>query len=225
MTATIELGTGDVRAPRAAWRPFALAVMGAAVLVTTGVGVFATLSASANNITPQAVDSGTLELSLADNGAGFSQLVSKIAPGDVDNRYVTLTNSGSLAGQALTLSTTATGTANLIADGSSPSTTKGLRIGVTSCSVAWSAAAGTCAGTTTSVLSPTALSSMTTPQTIIAGSIAVSQSVYLRISVSLPEQSETTVNGVLPANTVQGGSVDITYTFVEAQRAANTTNS
>lgn len=225
MVATTRVSKKDAHTSRAAWRPFALALLGTAVLVTTGVGVFATLSARVNNVVPQAVDSGTLKLSLTDNGVGFSQSITNMAPGDVVNRHVTLTNSGSLVAQTLTLSTAATGTATLITDGSSPSTTKALRISVVSCSVAWNAATGTCAGTATSVLSPTVLSTMTNPQTIIAGSIAVSQVVYLQISVSLPDQSEETVNGVLPAETVQGGAVEITYSFVEAQRVASTTNS
>jgi hypothetical protein len=48
---------------------------------------------------------------------------------------------------------------------------------------------------------------------------------YLQMSISLPDQNETTVNGALPANTVQGGSVNVTYTFDLAQRTATTTNS
>jgi hypothetical protein len=45
------------------------------------------------------------------------------------------------------------------------------------------------------------------------------------MKVELPDQNETTVNGVLPANTVQGGSVNVTYTFDLAQRLATSTNS
>lgn len=41
----------------------------------------------------------------------------------------------------------------------------------------------------------------------------------------LPDQNETTVNGTLPANTIQGLSTNLTYTFTETQRAATTTNS
>jgi hypothetical protein len=48
---------------------------------------------------------------------------------------------------------------------------------------------------------------------------------FLQVRIELPNQNETTVNGNLPANTVQGGSVDITYTFDLAQRVAVTTNS
>jgi hypothetical protein len=48
---------------------------------------------------------------------------------------------------------------------------------------------------------------------------------YLKMSLQLPDQIETTANGVFPPNTVQGGSVAITYTFDFAQRVATTTNS
>jgi hypothetical protein len=45
------------------------------------------------------------------------------------------------------------------------------------------------------------------------------------MKMELPDQNETTINGVYPTNTVQGGSVNITYTFDLAQRVATTTNS
>jgi hypothetical protein len=45
------------------------------------------------------------------------------------------------------------------------------------------------------------------------------------MKIELPNQNETTVNGVFPANTVQNGSVNVTYTFDLAQRATSTTNS
>jgi hypothetical protein len=48
---------------------------------------------------------------------------------------------------------------------------------------------------------------------------------YLQISMQLPDQSETTVNGVPPTPTIQGGAVYITYTFNYAQRIAQTLNS
>lgn len=210
---------------RAAWRPIALAVIGASVLITSGVGVFATLSASVNNVTPQVVDSGTLVLSLDDSGVGFSESISKLAPGDVANRYVTLTNSGSLEGKDLTFNTDSTGTATLITDGASPATTKALKVSITRCSVAWTPATGVCSGTSTTLLSPTTLAAAETSQTLISGSISVDQEIFLQISIELPGQSETTVNGVLPASTVQGGAVDVTFTFIESQRDATTTNS
>jgi hypothetical protein len=48
---------------------------------------------------------------------------------------------------------------------------------------------------------------------------------YLQVKIELPNQDETTINGNFPSNTVQEGSVNITYTFDLAQRVAVTTNS
>ena len=45
------------------------------------------------------------------------------------------------------------------------------------------------------------------------------------MKITLPDQNETTVNGAVPSNTVQGGAVAVTYTFDLAQRLATTTNS
>lgn len=225
MTIAIESDRERTRRAGPAWRPIALAVIGASALITTGVGVFATLSASVNNVTPQAVDSGTLVLSVDNNGAGFSQEIANLAPGDLVNRFVTLTNSGSLEGKNLTFETAATGSATLVADGVSPATTKALKVSVTRCSVAWTSATGTCSGTTSTLLSPTTLGAVATAQTLISGSLAVDEEVHLRISTELPGQSEVTVNGVPPLVTIQGASVNVTYTFVESQRTAETTNS
>lgn len=209
---------------RSIWKPIALATIGVATLVSSGVGVFATLQAEVSNVTPKAVDSGTLKLSMANNGAGFSQAITNLAPGDIVNRFVTLENSGTLDGQVLTLQTASTGSQNLITDGAAPSTTKALRLGVASCSVAWNPTTGACSGTETELLASTALSVAATTQTLLAGAVNSSDEIYLRIRVALPDQNETTVNGVLPANTVQGENVNLTYTFGIAQRNAQTTN-
>ncbi|MEN9801935.1 MAG: hypothetical protein RLZ37_1060 [Actinomycetota bacterium] len=225
MAITIEkVDTGD-RKKRAAWRPIALAVIGASVLITTGVGVFATLSASVNNVTPQAVNSGTLELSLSDNGAGFSNQIANLAPGDIVNRFVTLVNSGSLEGKDLTFSVASTGSTALITDGASPATTKALKVSVERCTIAWTPSTGACGGTTTTLLAPTTLAAAASSQNLISGAVDVAEEIYLLIKVELPDQSETTVNGVPPAFTVQGGAVDVTYTFIQSQRVAETTNS
>jgi hypothetical protein len=48
---------------------------------------------------------------------------------------------------------------------------------------------------------------------------------YLQMKIELPDQNETTINGALPANTVQGGAVDVTYTFDLKQRLSTVTNS
>lgn len=90
----------------------------------------ATLNATTANVTPEQVTTGTLKLSMDDTGAGFGQPIANLAPGDVVNRYVSLTNGGTLDAQALTLQVAATGASELVTDGSS---TKALRVSVAQC--------------------------------------------------------------------------------------------
>ena len=69
----------------------------AALLATAGV--YAGLSATATG--SESVSSGTLNLTLSpDVGVGFSNFTGKMAPGDTDNVYVNLNNTGSLASAA-----------------------------------------------------------------------------------------------------------------------------
>ncbi|ATE53797.1 MULTISPECIES: TasA family protein [Actinosynnema] len=210
------------RTRRSVWRPVAFAAIGGSVLVAMGVGVYATLLATAANVTPESVTDGTLRLTMAAQGAGFDQAVTNVAPGDTINRYVDLTNSGTLDGQAMTLQVAATGASTLITDGAS---TRALRVSVTSCNGGtWNPTTGVCSGTTAALLAATPLSSLTSNASLIAGSISAGSVQRLRVSLNLPDQNETTVNGALPANTVQGQSVNLTYTFGQTQRTATTSN-
>ena len=84
---------------RIAGRPLLAATVAATGLALTTTGVYAALNATAFNSTAQAAGSGTLRLTLADNGAGFVQAVGNLAPGDVVNRHVSLTNAGTPAHQ------------------------------------------------------------------------------------------------------------------------------
>jgi len=192
--------------------------------MTAGFGVWASLDATAFNTTPQDVSSGTLSLDLADNGAGFTSSITNIAPGDVVNRYVDLTNDGDLAAQGLTVAVDSTGSdPTLVTDG----TTQALRVTVKSCSTTWDTSDGTCqsAGTISPLLAAMPLSGLSSAQSLISGAIAVNETEHLQVSVSLPDQSESTVNGAVPGTTVQGKSATLTYTFQESQRTATTTNS
>jgi hypothetical protein len=208
-----------------AWRPLAAAVAGGAILVTTGFGVWASLNATAFNTSPQAISSGTLALTMAANGNGFSQAITNMAPGDVVNRYVDLTNSGNLDAQGLTLGIVATGSSALITDGTTPATTKALKVSVNSCSGSWAPTTGVCTGSTTALLPATTLSSFSTAQSLISGAIAKSAVTHLQVSVQLPDQTETTANGATPTTTIQGQTANLTYTFTESQRTATNTNS
>jgi hypothetical protein len=194
----------------------AFALLGLAV---TGVGVYAALNATAFNTSAQTVSSGTLKLSYADNGAGFTTAISNMAPGDQVNRYVDLSNNGSLAARNLTLSASDGTPTKLSTDA-----TNGLHVTVTSCSTAWVAATGLCPlGTTSVLLNNASVSSLSSASTLVSGALAASYS--LQFSVTLPDQSETTQNGTLPVGTIQGLSASMTWTFGESQRAATTTNS
>jgi hypothetical protein len=194
------------------------------VAAIAGQSVIASLNATAFNTTAQAVNSGTMKIELANNGNGFSQSIANLVPGDVVNRYVTLTNSGSIDGIGLTLKTAQTGTPSLISDGVSPSTTKALTLTVTSCPVAWDVATGACASPTVE-LAATPIGSLTSATGLTSSTLASSAPRYLQMKITLPDQNETTVNGAVPSNTVQGGAVAVTYTFDLAQRLATTTNS
>ncbi len=202
----------------------AVALIGVSALSVGANGVYATLNAEANNVTPQIADSGTLSLTLgAGSGStGFASKVENLAPGDVSNRYVDLSNGGTLASTALSLDVAATGTPALITDAG---TSKALRVSVKSCSVAWDAVTGDCTGVTKTELAAAPLASLATahPFTATTG-LTAGGTTRLQVSVSLPDQNEVTVNGVAPVNTVQGGSVDLTYSFTEAQAAPATTH-
>ena len=190
-------------------------------LVLTGGGVLAGLNATAFNTTAQTVGSGTLQLVLSNNGAGFTTAVNNLAPGDTVNRYVNLANSGTLDATALTLKVTDTTATNtkLTTDAGN-----GLNVTVSTCPTAWSASAGTCASTATSVFS-TPVATLKTTASTVAASVAAGGNAFLKVSLVLPDQNETTTNGTPPTSTIQGLSATLVFTFNEVQRAATTTNS
>jgi hypothetical protein len=192
------------------WRLIAGAVMALSAAAIVGQGVLASLNATAFNTVAQNVNAGTLKLTLANNGVGFAQSVSNLAPGDVVNRYVTLKNDGSLDGINLSLKTTQTGTQSLISDGVGSVTTKALRLTVSSCSVAWDPSTGLCNGADTEEIAATPLNVLSNATNFTSASMSAGAFKYLKMSLQLPDQDETTVNGQVPSNTVQDGSVAIT---------------
>lgn len=203
-------------------RLLAAFAVGAAGLAITGGGVYAALNATASNATAQNATSGVLSLTMANNGTGFSQAISNLAPGDVVNRYVNLTQGGALDGKDLTLTVADATPTLLTTDG-----TKGLHVTVTQCDGTWTpgTGAGECSGTTTVLLNNAALSTLATPASVKAGTNAAGTTLKLQIALTLPNTSETTVNGQPPAGTIQGLSSALTWTFGETQRAATTSGS
>lgn len=211
-------------------RPAATALGRAAILLLAGVGglglilttVYATLSAQSFNTSPTAATAGSLSLIQADNGSGFTTPISKMAPGDTVYRYVKYTNNGNLDAQDLKLSLSDSINSVLTTDA-----TKGLGVSVTQCSVAWTPASGACGGTTTSLGTSTAAALKSAPMTLALAPTLVpaGQELHLRFAITLPDTNETTVNGVPPADTVQGKSAALTWTLSETMRNATTTTS
>ncbi len=198
----------------------------ASVGLLTTAGVYAALTAVATG--SEAVASGTLNLTLsADVGAGFSNFVGKMAPGDTDNVYVDLNNTGTLASAAGMTLWVAGAPSNALTNGTA--TGEGLTVTATQCSVAWTLATGVCSGTTTAILASTQISTMNTSGTAVNLSnipallAATGQVAHVQVSLGLVG-TETSTNGVAPSPTVQGLSTTLTYTFTEQQRTSVVTN-
>lgn len=211
---------------------FAACAVAAAGLAITGGGVFAALNATAQNATAQSATSGILSLTMANNVTGFGQSVANLAPGDVVNRYVNLTQGATMDGSALTLAVTDGTPSKLTTDA-----TNGLHVTVSQCSAGtWAitgANAGTCTGTgatTVPLVTNVALSSLVAaPSSLGLSTVAAGTTLNLKVSLTLPDQNESTINGTpaptAPATTIQGLSSALTWKFGETQRTATTTGS
>ena len=202
----------------------AAAALGGTALISSSV--FAALTASADNTSGGSVTTGTLILTQAPSGVtgitgGFATAITSMAPGDVVNRYVDLTSSGTLNSASMTLGASGSPSNALTTNG-----TAGLQVTIKECSVAWTNT-GTCSGTQTTDLASTSVLSLVTPAslTLQANSLLSGAVIHLQIGIALPAGSEVTVNGVLPGGTVQGLTTAVTWTFTETQRIATTTNS
>lgn len=200
----------------------AAASVGGAALISSSV--FAALTASASNTSGGSVTSGTLKLTQAPSGVsgitgGFSTAISDIAPTDTVNRYVILSNPGTLNSSAMTLGASGSPSNALVTDG-----TNGLQVSVKQCSSAYPSN-GACGGTETTILTTRSVLSLATPAalTLQSGALNSGATTHLKISISLPASTEVTTNGVLPVGTVQGLTTAITWTFTQTQRTGTTT--
>jgi hypothetical protein len=190
------------------------------VLALVGSGVYAGLLATATGT--ETVSSGTLSLTVAagSGSGGFGQTVSNMAPGDIFNVYVDLTSAGTIAGSGITLGVTGTGSNEL-----TTSATDGLQVAINQCSVAWTVSTGVCSGTTNALVASTAVANLSSAAvSMVSGTVSSGSLYHLQVSLLLPNQTETVVNGVQPSPTIEGLSTVLTYTFTEAQRTAITTN-
>lgn len=146
------------------WRVVA-GVFAVSIGLLTTAGVYATLSGVATG--SEAVTSGTLNLTLsADVGVGFSNFTGKMAPGDTDNVYVNLNNTGTLATAAGMTLWVAGSPANALTNGTAAG--EGLTVTATKCSVAWTLATGLCSGTTTPILATARVSTFDTSGTAVS---------------------------------------------------------
>ncbi|MEI6649197.1 MAG: TasA family protein [Actinomycetes bacterium] len=194
------------------------AVVGGVSLV--GSSVFASLDATAVNNSAQGINTHTLELSLANNGQGFNDILNKLIPGDVVNRYVTLNQAGSADGFGLTLHASDANTSDLT--GPNNTSVRGLQVAADECvGGVWTPTTGVCTGgTVTSLFSYkpfNTIGTMANPGTgLSVSSLTSGTSLSLRISIKY-EGSESSTNAVLPASTIQGQSALVTWTFREDQ--------
>jgi hypothetical protein len=197
---------------------FAALVGFSIITSTTNAG----LDAIAFNTTPQVINSGTVSITLTngDGGSltkGFSHTFDKMLPGDTNIVYVKVTNADTaIKDLELSLSESPTVNTRLTRDA-----TQGLKVSVTSCPTAW--AAGVCVSPTTR-LTNVALSTINTSTTgaatpLVSGAIAASAVQYLKFEIALPDITEVTTNGIVPANSIQGLSTNVLWKFKAVQRA------
>ena len=209
----------------------AAAAIGGTALVSSSV--FATLTASATGASATAVSTGTLSVTLASGSAfsgasgGFTTGITALAPTDSVVRLVTLTNAGTLNAGSMTV-TVVDGTPSVLTTGSTGFA--GLTATIHQCTVAYTqasaGAAYVCAPGETTVRAASSILSMATPQALGAMSASLSTGVsYLKVTISLPDFTENTLNGVIPPAGIQNKSALLTWTIATAQRAAVTTNS
>lgn len=170
--------------------------------------------------------SGTLDLILTpDVGAGFRSFVGMMAPGDTDNVFVDLKNTGTLASAAGMVLRVSGVPSNALVDGSVAG--EGLTVSATRCSVAWRLATGACTGTTTPILATTRVSTVPANgvplSNVPALAAARGKLVHLRVTVGLVA-TETSINSVPPVATVQDLTTALAFGFVEQQRTGIMTN-
>lgn len=199
------------------------ATVGGTALV--GSSVFASLTATAFNTPAHSVTSGTLKLTQAASGvagltAGFTTAVTGVAPGDTINRFIDLTNGGTLAGASMTLGLADSAATKLTTDA-----VNGLQVTVKECTVVYTTVTGACSGTETNVLTVTPANTLlsATAITVAAIDLLPAGVAHFKFIINLPTNSEVTTNGTLPGGTLQGLTSLLTWTVTETQRAATNT--
>ena len=192
------------------------AAVGGAGMVASNV--FAALTATATNTSGGSVTSGTLKLTLAPSGvanlgAGLTTAIPAIGPGDTFNRFIDLTNGGTLDGMTPTLQLSTADSNTLVNNA-----TTGLQILIKECTVAYTTVTGACSGTETTVLASTSAATLKGAAQNLTfangGALTAAGVTRLKISITLPASTENTLNGTLPVGTIQGLTAALTWSFV-----------
>lgn len=207
----------------------AAASIGGASLVSSSV--FAALTASATNTSANVVTSAKMSLTQAPGvgfgavaSGGFATTITNMAPLDSVVRLVTLTNASTLDAASMTIGA-ADSTSTLLTS----SATNGLQVLIQQCPTAYTqASAGAtyvCASGETTVRALTPVATLiSAPQTMTMASLLAGAGAFLKVTISLPDTTEVTTNGVIPAG-IQNKSASLTWTITATQRTATTTNS
>ena len=185
-----------------------LAVVGTAAAVA-GMGTFGSFTDSTTPLAAS-VSSGTLSLDLnAFNSAGLAIAGTNLVPGDSVATRFNLVNSGELDMAAIGLQVTAPTSSVLDTD-----KVNGLKLGIESCSVAWTANANNtyaCSGTKSTVLAPIAATDATTLTNLT--STTAHNTDNLVVTLSLPEKA---------GNEFQGKSSVLSLVFTGTQKTGTT---
>lgn len=209
--------------PSSPWRPLSVAVLAGLVLLGTGAGVLAVLTASATGT--QSVGTGTLSLVAAPSSGSTAAAISGANPGDSFAKYLDITSNGTLGATGLTVS--ASLSALSVTPAVAPFDSTGaaaLQVGLETCSGSWTVSSGACSGTVTTLVPLTDTGSLTA-KPLLTGNVAAGQVLRVKVTYQVQGLNEVTVNGTPPTTTVQGKGGLVTLTFTENQRAATVTNS
>ncbi len=215
---TVRLIQQTSRIPGPAWVPLAGAAVAAALLGTSVDGSQAVAMPSTPAPVPGATavaaqagsdgdltGAGTLLLTLREDGSGFGQAVRGLAPGDRAARYVELVETGTLDGRDLRLAVTATGPL-----------ARALRVEVDACrGGGWAPATGTCGGPITSLLASTPLKALA--DGLLLDPLGPARRLSLRVTLTLADRQEESVDGILPAGSLQGAQAELSWRFSVVQ--------
>ncbi len=174
----------------------------AAATALVGAGAFAAWTSTSSSTTGSLTAATVTQTNVDANSTTFTTALTNMLPGDFLYRYRILTNTGSVT-QTMTGAVTNSG---VLAG------TGGLEMKVDSCSVAWTTVAGvsTCAGTPTSILGVTGVS---TDPAISYGSLAAAGVQNLRYTFDLPANANQ--------GTFQGQTGTVTVAVTGATAAAS----